>query len=189
MTGYILKEGAKIRQKNVKMWVNGITGFAYQDEQAARYAAAKGCICECGKEYDGVMYTACPECRAKHDTERYNKMPFEKWDGKKPLAIYRGDDFFFSIDDIEDYCIEFDCKPEDLMIVICEKQDVPYFDLSDFLEGVLAEDHDAYELSYKNISAETMEKNVNEWLQGCSPISWVPGNKRTSVTLSSEDKS
>jgi len=180
MSKYILPDNKKIREIQQTMYTFDGSRYKYQDRHTAEYAAATGQICECGKEFEGTSYIFCPECREKRSNERYLKLELVKWDSEIPLMIWDTDIYFFSEDDIYNYCedSEVEVKIQDLQLVVCEPNRPAYLDLNDYLEDILPEDADAMELSSDLYSAEEIETIVNDWLKAVSPISWSGGSKR-----------
>ena len=103
-----------------------------------------------------------------------------EWDGEIPLCEYRGDTYFFDEESIDDHCDYEGIKKSELQLVLCEKNDPPTFDLQDYCYDYLPEDYSIYDCTDKNsgFSAGEVEKLVNTFLEGVSPVSWCGGNKR-----------
>lgn len=95
-------------------------GTVYLDEHIARYSGCTHRLCECGNEAKKT-YSKCKSCHHKAVTERWQNLPEKVWDGNEPIAMYDGDKYFFSEDDLAVYCEDHDCKAKDLMLVFCEE--------------------------------------------------------------------
>ncbi len=159
-----------------EVWISK-GGFMHSDERSARYAGATHNACkQCGKP-TLKGWIKCEECRAIDHKEAYSKLPYEKWDGVKPLCLYDGDEYFFDEDDLTGYIEDNDLKPEDLMLVIC----VPNYagDIStDIWEDSFPADGDG--------EIEELEKLVNEFnekLKKLKPLSYSPGKVRTAYQV------
>lgn len=182
MSKYVLPDGVEVKEVQVKMYTYKGSGFNYQDEESAKYAAAIGRVCECGKFISGKTYTYCLECRERRNHERYLKLKEIEWDGETPLVLFGGDEYFFSSEDIESYCDETDIDEKDLDLVICKPPTVS-FDLEGLVRAILPQDWGINDINTKKADylAEELEELVNKWLKDVSPISWIQGNKR--ITL------
>ena len=54
--------------------------------------------------------------------QAYLKVPEIEWDEKTPLCTYMGDEYFYSEDDIFDYCYEFETLPSEMELVHTAEQ-------------------------------------------------------------------
>ena len=56
--------------------------------------------------------------------EAYLKLPEIEWDEKTPLCTYKGDEYFYSEEDIFDYCAEFETLPSEMELVHTAEQKI-----------------------------------------------------------------
>jgi hypothetical protein len=160
------------RLVTVSVWeVDNPNGIIYtKNEHSARWNNCTHMKCECG----GIRekhYTVCEKCRNNNKISAYKALPFEEWDGKKPVVIWDGDEYFFDEDSLIDYMI--DNELEDIDLLICKP--IGYSEI-DF--GYWGED--AYE--DWNPPKELQQKvyELNKLLSSLKPHSWEPGKIRTS---------
>lgn len=118
--------------------------YSLKDEKTARWSGATHIKCECGKITD-KRYTKCEECRRRAEIERFNKLEKKKWDGDTPITLYDGYKYFYSLEELDDYCI-YDCdgdvKPEDLMLVLCKRTTPRELEPSEFFKSLFPENDD-----------------------------------------------
>jgi hypothetical protein len=152
-------------------------GHFYGDnEHLARWDGCTHLICDCGAEMDRT-YTICRACRNKKRLAQYQAMPFKEWDGETPLTLNDDDRYFWSEDDLLEYCEEENIQPEDLRLVICEPNYAWQID-DDYYCDILPEDHTLAD-AYPDL-ADAIEK-VNEMIRKKEkPLSWGAGKYRTS---------
>jgi len=67
-------------------------------------------------------WTKCKKCRELSNTERYDNLPFKEWDEITPVYSEMGNEYFFDIDSIDEYCDEYGFHPKDLQLVLCKPQ-------------------------------------------------------------------
>lgn len=120
-------------------WVsrNGI--FWGNDERAARWDGCTHVVCECGQAVE-KSWTKCALCRSVAEDKRFAALERKPWDGKTPLCLYDDDRFFWSEDDLTDYCEEYGYEPEDLKLLICEPTYAREIDPNDYYCDDLPED-------------------------------------------------
>jgi hypothetical protein len=145
--------------------------YSKKDEAVARRDGATHIKCECGNVTE-KMWTSCKVCRDKRQAERYAKLSVVEWDGKTPLCLYRDDEFFYSIEDIEAYCEEYEVSVEDLCFVLCERMKPPQVDVDS-----LFEDHLTDEISDIPDEIYKAAKEFNAILSEYAPKIWVEGDK------------
>ncbi len=179
---YVLPKGAKVEKVKVEMYKAG-DGFAYQDERLAEYNIAIGGICECGNYIEGKERIICNKCREDKQKKKYDSFELVEWDSETPLTLFNSDTYFYDEESIDDYCEYENVKKEDLELVLCEKNDPPSFDLQDYCYDYLPEDYSIYDCTNKNsgLCGGDVEKLVNDFLKGVSPVSWTGGNKRVKL--------
>lgn len=151
-------------------------GTIYLDERAARYSGCTHHACECGKDAE-KNYIMCPECRQKATVERWQKMPAKEWDGSEPVTIFNGDEYFFSEDDLIEYCEDHDCKPEDLMLVFCEENHYGSIDAG-YWEDVIPEEGDIPK------ALEQKLDEFNDFIKTLPAASYSPAKVRVTLKTS-----
>jgi hypothetical protein len=159
--------------KTVTGWVSRNGLFFGSDERTARYNGSTHSKCECGK-LKPRRYSRCEYCRIKHSNEMYGRYAFEEWDMKSPVCLYDGDEYFWDVDDIENYLEENGMSPSDLKLVICSPNYATEIDES-LWEDDLPENSEG-ELP-KDLSIKISE--LNEFIRKMEPLSWGPSNIRT----------
>jgi hypothetical protein len=168
---YDSPEAAQFRT-DIKGWVSADGRFYGNDEHIARYAGCTHKKCECGGETE-KSYTCCENCRAKNRAERYNKLPFKEWDGKEPICLYDGDEYFFDEDSLVDFLYENEFNGSDVMLVICEPVYHSFASGEDFADDA----HEDYEPPDKLAKAI---QELNKVIKELPPHSYMPGKTRTS---------
>lgn len=158
---------------DIKGWVSRKGLYYGDDEYLARHNGCTHTHCDdCGEAADhGRVY--CSKCSAKRSTEKFLKLPAKEWDESTPLCLYKDDRYFYSMDDIDEYCEEYNVKPEDLQLVWCCKQPPPVFDedyFSDWLEFI-----DDIEIPRGLLDAIN---DFNEKIRQHYPEIWIPDNIR-----------
>lgn len=158
-------------------WLSS-NGHFYKEESMARYQGCTHQKCECGNKMS-KGWSKCDNCRAISSRKRYEEMPIEEWDGKTPLVIYNDDQYFFDEDSIRDYCVDNDCSPEDLQLVICEPN-YPMTVSEDYWSDQMPTDDGDGELP-KGLQEKLDE--LNEYISKMEPLSWSQGKRRVIVKL------
>ena len=156
-------------------WVSRQGRFYGEAERLARYDGCTHDTCECGNEHEKHL-ACCNTCRDEHRLKRYNAMPFKEWDGETPLAKHEDDRYFFSEDDLLDYCDSNDVDPEDLRLVICQPN-YAHEITGEYFSDDLPEDQDIGDVWPE--LADAIEK-ANELIRKRDkPLSWSEGKFRT----------
>lgn len=144
------------------------------------YITHENCI-DCGNEFEKrfTYEKSCKDCQNKKESDKYFKLELIEWDGETPLFDYESDnEYFFSLDEVSDYCDENDLKPTDLMLVTCVKTSFPAVDLETITDsGEIV--HEDWEPSKE---FEDKLKEFNAWLTNQNTNTWLPGNKRVSIS-------
>jgi hypothetical protein len=163
------EEAAKL--KDLSLWVSR-TGNVFSDERAARYDGCTHVKCQlCGNPCK-KHFLRCEDCRAIQDREKFMTFPEVAWDEKTPICTFRSDSYFFSEDELEDYCEENEIKREDLMLVLCEQVRPRFLD-AEFFDDCLADEE---ELPKELLQAiDEFNAKVAAYPH---PLSWVPGKQR-----------
>ncbi len=167
---YDSDEAAK--QVTVTMWQSA-SGHTYHDEHIARYDGCTHRPCDtCGETITkGNVY--CKKCLDAREREGYLKMP--EADSSEQVVYCLGtQDFYHELDDLID-----DWKGEGApMVVNCEPQYAPFFDVDDFMCDVLDEDGEVPS------QIEEAAKAFNEAVKAYGkPISFLPGKTRVRQSL------
>lgn len=174
---YDSPEAATFRT-NLSGWVTGGGLYYGKDEHIARWAGCTHIKCECGSIRE-KSYTICEECRRKKSNERYAALPFVEWDRDTPLTEWDGDKYFFSEEDIAEYCEEHEINPSELRLVVCTPN---------YLHPVYG-DNWSDELPEEGElppAIEKLVKELNEAIKKEGPVSWSQGKQRTTVEIEFE---
>lgn len=149
-------------------WVSHNGRFWGKDERAARWDGCTHIVCECGQPVE-KRWTKCSICRSISSDKRFAALESKSWDGKTPLCLYDDDRFFWSEDDLTDFCEEIGAKPEDLKLVICEPIYAREIDPNDYYCDDLPEDG---EITDDLLAAF---EELNQIIRGSKVIfSWSP---------------
>lgn len=153
---------------NIEGWVNSEGRFWGKDEHMARWSGCTHKACACGKQMS-KHYTKCEGCRNRANMERYNALPEKEYDGEY-LYSHVADKYFFSEDELLEYCEDEEVKPEDLRLVFCEPNYLGTLELN------------CDEFPEDAVSKEVLSKldELNRLIQAHKPISYSPGKIRAS---------
>lgn len=164
-------------------WWSNNGMFCGENEQLARWKGCTTVNCtKCGKPTQYKVASLCLECEKKRNVERYNKLPSEDWDGE-PLYTFDDEKFFFDYEDVIEYCIECDCRPEDLLLVSTER--VPFERIDeDYWEESLSTDDDRLELP-ENIRKKLDE--LNNEIDKTPGVLYSPTNVRVIFEYDKKD--
>ncbi len=160
-------------------------GRFWQNERDARFASHTHDICQCGKEMKRG-YTKCQSCISVTRRENYFKLPLVEWDGNTPLSDYNGDKYFFSEDDLMEYCNENELNGEDLMLVTCEPIGINTIDSGSW-EDCVSEDGDTIFGYYPEL--ERRVKELNEFIETLAPVAYEPAKKIINYSYKYETES
>jgi len=97
----------------------------------------------------------------------------EIWDKVKPLTLFRGDEYFWNMEDLLSFCEDHETTPDKLQLLICEPNYAREID-NDFYCDDLPEDQ-----SLDDVCSELAEliEDVNKYIRNKRPIlSWGPSN-------------
>lgn len=148
--------------------------YGPEGEHIARWDGCTHQVCTtegCGALIPKHKGTICDDCRARKEQDKFDAMPKQAWDGVTPLCIHSGDEYFFSRDELDDYCHDNDVQPEDLQLVICTPDHVRQ--LEDDCFGDLPEDWNLEDVS-KELQA--MIHDINSFIVANKPVlGWSPG--------------
>lgn len=157
---------------NIEGWVNSEGRFWGKDEHMARWSGCTHLICECGKTMS-KHYTKCEDCRAEGERQRYNALPTKEWDVQEYLYSHAADKYFFSPEDLYEYCEEEEVDPNDLRIVDCDPN---YLSTLDFDGDLFPDDNEAEDVIDDELLK--MLDELNKKIQVHKPISYSPGKVR-----------
>lgn len=173
----IMMDSPEAATKETKeVWVSS-KKRAFFDERAARFDGCTHGECEkCGSPCE-KHWMRCEKCRTESRQEVFLKMPEIEWDGKTPLCVFDTDTYFFDSDELEVYCEEHDCKPQNLNLVVCEPVFLRPLSEEYFLDDISNEDAEL------PASVRALIDRFNEDLGVINkPIVWEAGNKRVKIT-------
>ncbi len=161
-------------------WVSRTGRYFGADERLARYDGCTHHVCACGALAEKSRIY-CDACQANIDAELWGALPLVEWDGQTPLCIYRGDTYFFDIDQVCDYAAENDLKVSELRLLLCKPVCAHELNMDDWADE-LPEDDDGPEWLEEAISVF----NAAVAAHRDEPLSWLPGNER--VALPDEER-
>lgn len=178
-------DSPKAAQKiNVTGWVSRDGYFYQNDERTARFSGCTHVKCSDCNALVPKTRLICDYCQEKQDTERYAAMDKEEWDGFTPLVLFNTGVYFWSREDIDEYCRQTGAKIESLKLVLCEDVDGPEFDPEDFLLDYLPEGDDVPEGIRQAailLNQAIVEAGVLSWHQGTT-AAIIPETKQTATT-------
>jgi hypothetical protein len=169
---YDSPEAAK--EITVTGWVAADNTFWGKDEHMARYCGCTHQKCECG-EIMSKGWTKCDECRRKISREKYLSYPIVEWDKESPIFVYGDDKYFFSYQDLMEYCSDNELEPEELQLLLCKPNYLWPID-ADYWSDVFPEDVELPQ------DLQTHMDALNEYIKTAPPASWSGDNKRIIVT-------
>jgi len=164
--------------KEFPVWKGVQDGRYYSDEDSARRNNSTHKLCGCGKEmYNGSL--RCDSCQREATRDRWRKMPHEDWDGVAPICIIDADEqeYFFSEEDLLDYCENNECEPDGLMLVFCESNHLSEIDF-EYWDDVFPSDSDPENILSTEMQSKLEE--LNKIIKDHRPVSYSPGKIRTS---------
>ena len=153
-------------------WVSRGGRFWGNDERMARYDGCTHIVCDCGKPFE-KGWTKCEACRAKSQDDVFNSYPKQVWDGKTPLTLFDGDEYFFDYDSLACWCDDNDEDINTVRLMICKPNYAREID-SDYYEDDLPQDE-----CLDDVAPDLAEmiRKVNEYIRESRPIlSWSQSN-------------
>ena len=125
----------------IKMWKTSKGQYFHgNNEDLARWNGSTHDTCKCGKVFEKGIYTICPACILAGVKNRYEAFEKVEWYEKYPVTEFDGDKWFYSLDEVEDYCEENECEISSLMLVHSKPIELPTIDIDDFLSNVLPDE-------------------------------------------------
>lgn len=162
---------------DISGWVSRNGRYFGDDERLARWDGCTHILCDCGEPTE-KPWTKCKKCREAERDKHFATLEKKPWDGKVPLCIWDDDQYFWSEEEIEEYCEELGLELKELKLLICEpvyareiNPDEYYED--DLPEGVEGVEDDLWE------EFEALNKYIRE----TKPIlSWMPSKYAAVLT-------
>jgi hypothetical protein len=151
--------------KTVTGWVSSDGRWWGDDERTARYAGCTHERCACGEVIEKSRMK-CNACRRKEDREKFEKLEKVVWDGQ-PLVTDDDDHYFFTIEDLLDYCADIGMQPQDLQLRICKPQYGREIG-DDYFCDELAEDGEVPDSVHEAMGI------LNKAIKDAGPLSWFP---------------
>ena len=165
----IMYDDPQIVTPHTQQGFKGLDGHFWPDEHMARWSSCTHLKCDCGKVMS-KSWTKCDDCRHKMDVEKYNSMPRKPHDGQFPLALFRGDEFFFDEDALYSYCDEQNLQPSELMLVFCTA------DYGPEVTSEIFADHTPEDWQYDDLDPDVLKAMdaLNKVIRDNGPYCWWP---------------
>lgn len=167
----------------IEGWVSRDGRFFGGNEHLARYCGSTHKKCSCGAVI--LINRYCEDCRSAERLKVFNAMPIVKWDGETPLVIFDSDTYFFSEDDIVDYCVEREIMPSELDVVLCVGNFPGEISGGDQWDDFIPEGSD-FESVFSKEAQEKLDE-LNAILRDHAPISWSEGKVRADLSAYDAD--
>ena len=164
---------AAVFKTGIEGWVSADGRFWGKDEHMARYCGCTHVKCQGCGNYTEKHWTHCEDCRTKNADERWNALPYQKWDGNTPICTWDGHHYFFNEEDLIEWLYENEFNGTDIQLVFASP--IRYSEINYDYWG--DEAHENWEPP-KNL-VEAVEK-VNDLLRELPPHSYTIGKIRTS---------
>lgn len=148
----------------------GCGQFWGEDEHMARYCCCASRKCEGCDNRTQTGRNQCSECNRKRTEQHYREM--EVAAPSLPLSVMDDDKYFFSEDEIVEYCFDHLIHPTKLLLTNCEPVKPTFFDANDFWADELHED--------SHLEADDLNKIVNDWAEANFPGHYYPDDNRPS---------
>lgn len=162
---YLLDDPENCSYKfDIEGWVDRHGRFHGQDKKTAQYSGSTHKRCaECNENIIPKNYAWCKNCGEKKLKEKYDALPKKEWDGETPLVLYNENDvYFYTFDEIQEYCQENNISIDSLLLVWTEPYIYPEIDMYDYKGGLPFDDDlpeelvcliNAFNLSVKEIDS------------------------------------
>jgi hypothetical protein len=153
--------------------------FYGNNEHIARWAGCTHMVCECGTEHPKGR-TMCDDCFKKKRDAKYQAMPTKEWEGE-PLCLHDDETYFWSEDQVTDWCDDNGVDPATLQLVICEPQYAGTLDGNDIFRDALPEDQYLEDRAPILAAAfDALNKVIEERAE---ILCWMPGKYRTCISI------
>lgn len=143
-------------------------------DQIATHADCEECNIEFEKDYTHQRH--CFNCSQKKKAEKFAKLPLVDWDGKTPLCIWGDDQYFFSEDDIEQYCEDHEIEKDQLHLELCKETSFGEINIGELFMDDLHDDWEA------DSQLAELEDKMNAYLKTASTNTWVGSGKRVQLS-------
>lgn len=148
-------------------WFDNAGRFWGDDEEKARWAGSTHIYCDNCQKPTPKYYTLCEACREKARVQRHINLERREWDGVTPLYSDSHDEYFFSLEDIEDYTDNYEVSVEDLQLRLCKPVQMRHLDEDELLCDL----HEDAELPPE--VAVALEA-LNKVIRNLPPQAWEP---------------
>lgn len=102
-------------------WVDRHGTCFGDDEYSARLSGATHVRCGCCGKPLSFSYMQCEDCYHVGIEKEYSKLQKKVWEDKSiPLTMYDGDIFFYSTEELQQYCDLHETSPDKLLLMLCE---------------------------------------------------------------------
>jgi hypothetical protein len=121
----------------------------------------------------------CRACRSLRAIEKWEALPRIAWDGKEPVTLLDGDDFFWDTDELDLWLdgqdVEPPYGPEETppLLINCIRQSWKLCDPADVYESVYCEDWDPSD-DLPRAEFESLLRQANALLHKHPPRVWEP---------------
>jgi hypothetical protein len=178
VSGAVVRYEESAEHRQVEGWCCTVCDRFWGDsEHMARYCCHTEKDCSCGRAKCDRYRTACDLCvedKRKAAWAAREKHPCPDDWSVNPICV-QGDRYFFDESDWQDFLADLDPGADlnDLEPFICERQEVPEFDLNNFLCDFLPED--------EFLGETEVEDKINELIRQAAPRTFSPTNKAIDV--------
>jgi hypothetical protein len=110
----------------------------------------------------------------------YLEREFKEWDKITPVYSEKLDQYFFTVDELSDYCYDAEITDEDgtfLKLLICEPIYLWQLDFNNIYCDILPEDFNIDDVASKELLVAMT--NFNNMIKDHKSVSWFPGKFRT----------
>lgn len=153
-----------------KYWADRIS-----KDSLATHSDCESCGIEFKKNY--TYQRLCGSCKTKAEWEKYKKLELVEWNGSDAVCLYGDDKYFFDKDDILEYCEENEIESSQLQLVLCYRTSFDEINVCELQQDNV---HDDWEPDAELLE---LEKQLNDYFRKASTNTWMPGNKRISVSF------
>lgn len=106
-------------KETIEVWKSA-KGNYYLTEESARIDGRTHIHCRDCNEIVELPYVICNKCRAKRNNDAYLSRTSLDWDYMTPIYSEEAERYFNNEEELLNYCDEYDHKPEDLQLLLCE---------------------------------------------------------------------
>lgn len=166
------------KRKRVTGWVSRNGHFWGEDERMARYDGSTHSKCDdCGCVIPKSQ-TLCFLCNKAYRRKVWEEAKRKPWDGSSVIYSETGDHYFPDLEDLQIWCEEGGCSPEDLCLYLCEPNYAREID-DDFFCDELGEDDEIPDDLRTAMDAFNAAVRAYE-----APLSWSPTSTAAIVNWS-----